>query len=180
MKISTGWTDLEYLLIPVLSQKINWFPRMANRFSFHKGNVEAGGVIVDELKEEHLQSQAVLIVSHRTGKLCCPSRDGKFLGLNCARLCKRGRKKTKKKRNTNSPKSVIQMATRSYSILRIMITTKLMMEAVTDVAIWGVTYSFIGSKFFSSLESLSLIDKAKKTARRYTMMATMDARIKKI
>lgn len=58
---------------------------MANHFSFHKGNVEAGGVIVDELKEEHLQSQAVLVVSHSPGKLCCPIRDGKFLGLSRAR-----------------------------------------------------------------------------------------------
>jgi len=36
---------------------------MANCFSFYKGNVETRGVVVDKLKEEHLQCQAVLIVS---------------------------------------------------------------------------------------------------------------------
>lgn len=104
---------------------------MADCFSFNKGDVEAGGVVVDELKQEHLHRQAVLVVSHGPRELCCPITNKNDVWLNRALF----NKKQKTMCNTNPPKSVIQMATRSYSMLRIMITTKLMMEAVTDVAI---------------------------------------------
>lgn len=66
---------------------------------------------------------------------------------------------------SDPPKLVIQMATRSYSMLRIMMTTKLMSEAVTAVAICGVTYSLRGSSSFRSC-ARSLAEKAKKAARR--------------
>ena len=64
-------------------------------------------------------------------------------------------------------------------MLRVMMTTKLMMEAVTEVAIWGVTYSLKGSSSFRSW-ARSVVEKAKNTARRYTMMAATDARISRI
>lgn len=62
--------DKQYLLVPVFSQKINRVSRKADRFPFGEGDVETGGVIVDELKEEHLQSQAVLVVRLGPRKLC--------------------------------------------------------------------------------------------------------------
>lgn len=62
--------DKLYLLVPVLSQEINRVSREANCFAFGEGDVETGGVIVDELKEEHLQSQAVLVVRLGPRKLC--------------------------------------------------------------------------------------------------------------
>lgn len=55
---------------------------------------------------------------------------------------------------------------------------KLMMEAVMDVAIWGVTYSLNGSSplvFFSSFRSLT--EKMMNIARRYTITPTTDAMI---
>lgn len=59
-----------------------------------------------------------------------------------------------------------------------MITTKLMIEAVTEVAICAVTYSLNGSSSFRS--DWSLVENEKNTASRYTMMATTDARINTI
>lgn len=47
--------DKQYLLVPVLSQKINRLSRVAGSFPFGEGDVETRGVIVDKLKEEHLQ-----------------------------------------------------------------------------------------------------------------------------
>jgi len=73
------------------------------------------------------------------------------------------------------------MATRSYTMLSTMMTTKLMMEAVTDVAICGVMYSLSGSRPSSSRScDRSFAEKVKNTARRYMMMATTDARISRI
>lgn len=53
------------------------------------------------------------------------------------------------------PKLVIMMATFSYIMFKIMMIIKLMMEAVMDVAVWGVRYFWIGSvsvKFVGSFE----------------------------
>lgn len=44
---------------------------MANRLPFEESDVETRGVIVDELKEEHLHGQAVLVVGLGPGQLCC-------------------------------------------------------------------------------------------------------------
>lgn len=62
--------DKLYLLVPVFSQEINRFSRKADCFPFGKGDVETGGVVVDELKEEHLEGQAVFVVRFGPWKLC--------------------------------------------------------------------------------------------------------------
>lgn len=69
--------DKPYLFVTVLSQEINRVSRKANCFPFEEGDVETGGVIVDELKEEHLQGQAVLVVCLGPRKLCCCASDKK-------------------------------------------------------------------------------------------------------
>lgn len=101
--------DKLYLLVTVFSQEINRVSGIANCFPFGEGDVETGGVIVDKLKEEHLQGQAVLVVRLGPRKLCyCASDEKGFRN--------RKRKNTwtsVQKENSYSPKSVIQMATRS-------------------------------------------------------------------
>lgn len=69
--------DELYLLVTVLSQEIDRLSRIANHFPFGEGDVETGGVIVDELKEEHLQSQAVLVVCLGPRELCYCAADKK-------------------------------------------------------------------------------------------------------
>lgn len=73
--------DKLYLLVPELSQEINRLPGIANRFSFDKGDVETRGVIVDKLKEEHLQGQAVLVFCLGPRKLCYCVSDKKGLRI---------------------------------------------------------------------------------------------------
>lgn len=71
--------ETEYhLLIPIFSQEINRFSRVADYFSFYKSDVEARGVVVDKLKQEHLHRQAVLVVSSGPRKLCRYMRDWIF------------------------------------------------------------------------------------------------------
>lgn len=59
-----------YLFVTVLSHDVNRVSGEADRFPFEKGDVETGGVIVDELKQEHLQGQTVLVVRLRPRELC--------------------------------------------------------------------------------------------------------------
>lgn len=73
--------DELYLLVSVLSHEIYGRSRKANRFPFEEGDVETRGVIVDELKEEHLQGQAVLVVRLGPRKLCCRASDKKRLQI---------------------------------------------------------------------------------------------------
>lgn len=54
--------DKPYLLVPVLSHDINRSSWIADRFPLGEGDVETGRVVVDELKEEHFQGQAVLVL----------------------------------------------------------------------------------------------------------------------
>lgn len=63
-----------YLFVTVLSHNINGVPRKADCFPFEKGDVETGGVIVDELKQEHLQGQTVLVVRLCPRELCWTAR----------------------------------------------------------------------------------------------------------
>lgn len=74
--------DEPYLLISVLSHEIHRRSRKANRFPFEEGDVETRGVIIDELKEEHLQGQAILVVRLGPRKLCCHVSDKKRLPYN--------------------------------------------------------------------------------------------------
>lgn len=71
--------DKLYLLITVFSQEINGISGIANCFAFGEGDVETGGVVVDKLKEEHLQGQAVLVVRLGARKLCYCASDEKEL-----------------------------------------------------------------------------------------------------
>lgn len=59
-----------YLLVPVFPQEVNGRSGITDHFPFGKGDVETRRVIVDELKEEHLQGQAVLVVCLGPWKLC--------------------------------------------------------------------------------------------------------------
>lgn len=58
------------LFIAVLSQEVDGIPGEAHGLPFEEGDVEAGGVVVDELEEEHLQGEAVLIVRLGPRQLC--------------------------------------------------------------------------------------------------------------
>lgn len=79
----------------------------------------------------------------------------------------------------HSPMSVIQTATLSYMRLRIMIMTKLMHEAVTEVASCGVMK---GPTTCSCAVGLSfmMLAKAAYTARRYAITPMMQAMISEI
>lgn len=50
------------LFVAVLSQQVDGISGEADDLPFEEGDVEAGGVVVDELEEEHLQGKAVLVV----------------------------------------------------------------------------------------------------------------------
>lgn len=95
-----------YLFVTVLSQDVNRLSRKANRFPFEEGDVKAGRVIVDELKQEHLQGQTVLVVCVCPRELCHSAVDNE--GLKTANEAGR-----KPQFARNLPKLVIQMATRS-------------------------------------------------------------------
>lgn len=58
------------LFITVLSQDVNRLSGIAHCLPFEEGDVKAGGVIVDELEQEHLQGQAVLVVRLCPRELC--------------------------------------------------------------------------------------------------------------
>lgn len=58
------------LFIAVLSQQVDGIPRETDGLPFEEGDVEAGGVVVDELEEEHLQGEAVLVVRLGPRQLC--------------------------------------------------------------------------------------------------------------
>lgn len=68
-----------YLFITVLSQDINRLSRKADCFPFEEGDVKAGRVIVDELKQEHLQGQTVLVVCLCPRELCHSAGDSEGL-----------------------------------------------------------------------------------------------------
>lgn len=75
--------------------------------------------------------------------------------------------------------SVIQTATFSYIRLRIMMMTKLMQEAVTEVASCGVMSGPTTCRFAVGL-SFMMLAKAAYTARRYAITPMMQAMINEI
>lgn len=75
--------------------------------------------------------------------------------------------------------SVIQTATLSYIRLRIMMMTKLMQEAVTEVASCGVMSGPTTCRFAVGL-SFMMLAKAAYTARRYAITPMMQAMINEI
>lgn len=97
---------------------------VANKLALKESHVEAGGVVVDELEEEHLHRQFVLVLQVSFGDFC----KRRALQIGPFPSCRRDPV------SRSSPMSVIQTATLSYMRLRIMMMTKLMQEAVTEVA----------------------------------------------
>ena len=59
-----------HLLIAVLSQQVHRLFGISHDLALSEGDVKTGRVIVDELKEEHLEGEAVLILSLGARKLC--------------------------------------------------------------------------------------------------------------
>ena len=97
--------------------------------------------------------------------------DDVFLLFVCLFVCLFGNN------GTASPQSVIDLASFLYRKLRIVMTVKLMIEAVKVVAICGVTYI---NRVELELELLRMslsCEKEKNTANRYTMMPIAAARI---
>lgn len=68
-----------YLFVTVLPQDVNGISGKADRFPFEEGDVKAGGVIVDKLKQEHLQRQTVLVVRLCPRELCHSAEDSEGL-----------------------------------------------------------------------------------------------------
>lgn len=99
--------EAAHLFVTVLPQDVNGISRKADCFPFEEGDVKAGRVIVDELKQEHLQGQTVLVVRVCPRELCHGAVDNE--GLMTVNEAERMPESAR-----NSPKSVIQMATRSY------------------------------------------------------------------
>lgn len=72
-----GGKEEPNLFIAVLSQEVDGVPGEADGLPFEEGDVEAGGVVVDELEEEHLQGEAVLVVRLGPRQLCGAARGGR-------------------------------------------------------------------------------------------------------
>ncbi len=60
-----------YLFIPQVAPKhISILSRIADKLALKESHVEAGGIVVDELEEEHLHRQFVLILQVGLGNFC--------------------------------------------------------------------------------------------------------------
>lgn len=63
-----------YLLVPEAAQSVVEhvcvFTRVTNKLSLEECHIEAGGVVVDKLKEEHLDCQPVLILQMGLWDFC--------------------------------------------------------------------------------------------------------------
>lgn len=60
-----SYLDIGYLFIPQfapLAKHVNVVARIADKLALKEGHIEAGGVVVDKLEEEHLHCQLVLIL----------------------------------------------------------------------------------------------------------------------
>lgn len=146
-----------YLFIPQVApfaKHISIISRIANKLALKESHIEAGGVIVDKLEEEHLHSQFVLILQvglwnfcHTIKKYLIYKLDFKYIKqkhiftfyrtfMICTDVWIHKDKDILSL--WSSPMSVIQTATLSYMRLRIIMMTKLMQEAVTEVASCGV------------------------------------------
>lgn len=69
-----------YLFIPQLAplaKHISIIPRIADKLALEESHVEAGGVVVDELEEEHLHRQFVLILQVCLWDFCCTVKGNK-------------------------------------------------------------------------------------------------------
>lgn len=69
-----GYSNTQVYLF--ISQSAPWpehvgvVSRIPHEFALEEGHVEAGGIIVDELEEEHLYRQLVLVLNVCFGDLC--------------------------------------------------------------------------------------------------------------
>lgn len=52
------------------AEHVGIFARVTHKFALEKGDVEAGGIVVDKLEEEHLHCQLVLILHMGFRNLC--------------------------------------------------------------------------------------------------------------
>lgn len=53
--------------------------RVTDKLALEEGHVEAGGVVVDKLKEEHLDRQPVLVLQVSLGDFCGTEEGGQIL-----------------------------------------------------------------------------------------------------
>lgn len=53
-----------------LAKHVSIITRVADKFALKESHVEAGGVVVDELEQEHLHRQFVLILQVGLGNFC--------------------------------------------------------------------------------------------------------------
>lgn len=67
------------LFVSVFAQPVHRVPRIADKFALEECDVEAGGVVVDKLEQEHLHGQAVLIISLGPWEFEVGDHDGHFL-----------------------------------------------------------------------------------------------------
>lgn len=169
-----------YLLIPQpapLIEHICVFTRVAHKLSFKEGHVEAGGIVVNKLEEEHLDGQFVFILEMCFWDFCKEQAQDILIRRTFIMMPIRFPKENNK--FYNSPMSVIHMATRSYRKLSIMIITKLMQEAVTDVASCGVISEPTTSSLLVGL-SFIMLARAANTASRYAITPIILAMISEI
>lgn len=62
-----------HLLVPQaapFTKHVCVITRVTHEFAFEEGHVEAGGVVVDKLEQEHLHRQLVLVLQVGFGDLC--------------------------------------------------------------------------------------------------------------
>lgn len=62
--------EMSHLLIAESPKPVDRLSRIANHLPFEESDVETRRVIVHELKEEHLQRQAVLVLRFGPRQLC--------------------------------------------------------------------------------------------------------------
>lgn len=61
---------LTYFLIPQLAKHVGVFAWVSHKLALEEGHVEAGGVVVYKLEEEHLHRQPVLILQVGLWNFC--------------------------------------------------------------------------------------------------------------
>lgn len=74
------YLDDWYLFVPQsapLAKHVGIIPRIADKLALKESHIEAGGVVVDKLEEEHLHRQLVLILQVGLGNFCQISKGQK-------------------------------------------------------------------------------------------------------
>ena len=63
-----------HLLVPQFAEHVRVVTGMTHKFAFEEGHVEAGGVVVDKLEQEHLHGQPVFILQVGLWDFCRKQR----------------------------------------------------------------------------------------------------------